>query len=127
MTVALIVEDNIMFRETLKSILTARFPDIEVDEAGTGKEALKKIDDRMPRFIFMDIKLPDTNGLKLTKEIKNRYPKMFIIILSSYDSREYVEAASDCGADFFISKNTSSPENIIDPIKTLIGTTLNGA
>jgi DNA-binding NarL/FixJ family response regulator len=123
-TVALIVEDNIMFRETLKSILTARFTDIEVDEAGTGREALKKIEHRVPRFILMDIKLPDTNGLKLTKDIKTYYPKMSIIILSSYDSREYVEAASECGADFFISKNTSSPENIICTIETLIGRTL---
>lgn len=121
MTVGLIVEDNIMFRQTLKFILTARFPNIEVDEAGTGREALEKIQDRMPRFILMDIKLPDTNGLEFTKKIKIRYPKIFIIILSSYDSREYVETASNCGADFFISKNTSSTENIIETIEALIG------
>ena len=129
MTVALIVENNIMFRETLKFILTAQFPDIEVDEAGTGREALKKIEDKGPRFILMDLKLPDTNGLELTKDIKTRYPKMFIIILSSYDSEEYLEAASDCGADCFISKNTYSTLNIIDAMQslTLIERTLNRA
>jgi DNA-binding NarL/FixJ family response regulator len=120
MTVGLIVEDNIMFRRTLKSILTVRFPDMEVDEAGTGSEALEKIKERGPQFIFMDIKLPDTNGLELTKKMKIRYPKAFITILSSFDSREYVEAASDCGADIFMSKNTSSPENIIDAMEALI-------
>ena len=123
MTVTLIVEDNIMFRETLKYILTARFPDMEVDEAGSRREALNKIEDRGPQFILMDIKLPDANGLELTKEIKTRHPNIFIIILSSYDSREYMEAASGYGADFFISKNTSSTENVITAIESLMGRT----
>ncbi|MBN1834155.1 MAG: response regulator transcription factor [Deltaproteobacteria bacterium] len=93
-----------MFRKTLKSILTSRFPDMEEEEGRTEKEALKMIEGRESRFIFMDIKLLDTNGLDLTKKTKTRYPKVFIIVLSSFDYREYVEAASDCGADFFISK-----------------------
>ena len=123
MSVTLIVEDNIMFRETLKFILTARFPDMDVDEAGSRREALKKIEDRGPQFVLMDIKLPDANGLELTKEIKTRHPNIFIIILSSYDSREYMEAASGYGADFFISKNTSSTENVITAIESFMGRT----
>ena len=126
MTRALLVEDNIMFRETLKFILTARFPDMEVDEAGTGREALNKIKGMRPQFIFMDIKLPDANGLELLKEIKARHPEIFVIILSSYDSREYIEAASGYGADYFISKNTSSTENIITAIEFLMGRLPNG-
>jgi DNA-binding NarL/FixJ family response regulator len=127
MSGTLIVEDNIMFRETLKFILSARFPDMDIYEAGTRRDALKKVEDRGPEFILMDIKLPDSNGLELTKEIKTHHPNVSVIILSSYDSREYMEAATCNGADFFISKNRSSTDNVITAIETLIGRTQNGA
>ena len=116
----LLVEDNIMFRETLKFILTSHFPDIEIAEAGDGRMALEKVDAGTPELIIMDIKLPHTNGLELTKQIKAGYPRTKIIVVSTYDSLEYEEAAAECGADFFISKQTSSPDDIISVISLFL-------
>lgn len=116
MPTILLVEDNIMFRETLKFILTSRLPNMEIEEAGDGLMALEKVAIRAPELIIMDIKLPHANGLELTKRIKKDYPRTSIIIVSTYDSLEYEEAASECGADFFISKKASTPEDIISAI-----------
>jgi two-component system response regulator YesN len=120
MPLVLLVEDNIMFRETLKFILTSHFPNMEIEEAGDGRTALERIETREPELILMDIKLPHANGLDLTKRIKNNSAKTKIVVVSTYDSPEYEEAASACGADYFISKRTSSLDDIISVITLLL-------
>jgi two-component system response regulator YesN len=106
----LIVEDNGAFRQSLKRILVARFPSMDIGEAADGKEALQKVDAVEPNLIFVDIKLPGGNGLELTKRIKADHPKITIIILTSYDLPEYREAANQCGANYFLSKDISTEE-----------------
>lgn len=106
----LVVEDNRTFRQSLKELLFARFPFMEIGEAADGKEALKKVDALEPNLIFVDIKLPGENGLELTKRIKLDHPKVTIIILTSYDLPEYRQAADRCGANYFISKDISTEE-----------------
>jgi DNA-binding NarL/FixJ family response regulator len=108
----LLVEDNQVYRQTLKRILSTAFPAMHVDEAGDGKTALRKIAGDRPALIFMDIKLPEGNGLELTKEIKSLYPEIAVIILTSYDSKEYREAASQAGAEYFLSKKSASSKDI---------------
>ena len=102
---ALIVEDNDMFRETVKEILQTLFPSIAIDEATKGVEALRKVDLHHPELIFMDISLPEENGLQLTRKIKAGHPDTRIIVLTDYDILEYREAALRCGASHFISKS----------------------
>ena len=109
----LIVEDNAPFRQSLREMLCERFPAMVVDEAENGKEAMQKIEDSLPHLVFMDIKLPDENGLEITRKIKTRYAKIRVIILTSYDLPEYREAANNYGADHFVAKGSSSREEIM--------------
>lgn len=102
---AILVEDDYGFRQSLKKILSSRYPFMRVVEAGDGKEAIRKIDLSPPDLIFMDIRLPGNNGLELTHAIKTRYPGMVVIILSNFDLSEYRETAYRNGADYFISKD----------------------
>ena len=66
----MLVEDNAIFRESLRDSLRLQFPSMEIAEAGNGQEALGKIDSLSPNLIFMDIRLPGQNGLELTEKIK---------------------------------------------------------
>ena len=109
----LIVEDNTHFRKTLRGLMGINFPSVVVEEAKDGKEALKKLDAFQPHVIFMDIKMPEENGLELTKVIKDSYSDIIIIILTSYDLPEYRKAASQYGADYFLSKGSSSTREIL--------------
>jgi DNA-binding NarL/FixJ family response regulator len=61
-----------------------------------------------PDLIFMDIKLPGENGLEVTRQIKQVYAYIVIVILTSYDIPEYRQQAFRNGADCFISKDQIS-------------------
>jgi two-component system response regulator YesN len=109
----LIVEDNAPFRQSLKEMLCEQFPTMVVEEAEDGEKALEKIETLSPHLVFMDIKLPGQSGLEVTREIKARYPGIRVIILTSYDLPEYRDAAKNYGADYFLSKGSSSREEIL--------------
>ena len=115
----LIVEDNAPFRQSLKEMLSERFPAMGVEEAENGEEALEKIETAAPHLVFMDIKLPDANGLEVTRKIKARYAQIRVIILTSYDLPEYREAAKHYGADYFLSKESSSREDILTLVENI--------
>jgi CheY-like chemotaxis protein len=116
----LIVDDNAAFRQTLKRILLARFPSLYIREAADGDRALKKTEKQPPTLIFMDVRLPGENGFQLTKRIKAAHPEIVIIMITSYDSSEYREAALAAGADFFISKKASTAQDILERVAGII-------
>jgi CheY-like chemotaxis protein len=102
----LIVEDNAFFLQFLKETLHARLPSVDILEAGSGEEALQRIETLLPDAIFMDLRLPGANGLDVTQKIKAQYPDTIVVILTNYDLPEYREAATQSGADHFLSKDS---------------------
>ena len=116
----LLVEDNAPFRQTLFDILSSQFPSIVIEEAADGEEAFQKIESVLPNLIFMDIKLPGENGLQLTQKIKAKHPEVIIIILTSYDLPEYREAAYQYGANYFIVKGSSTNEEILAMVRSIL-------
>ena len=68
----LIVEDNVTFRQSLKAILDAEFPSMDIEEAADGTEALEKVDSFGPDLVFMDIQLPSMGGMEATRRILAR-------------------------------------------------------
>jgi DNA-binding NarL/FixJ family response regulator len=116
----LIVDDNSVLRETTRSVLESKFPLLRIFEAGDGKEAFIQIHDHLPDLILMDIRLPGENGLKLTRKIKDLYPKMVVIIFTSYDLPEYREAAFENGAEFFLSKSSRDGRRLTAVVESVL-------
>ncbi len=116
----LIVEDSPIFRKLLKETLHSRFPSMQISEAEDGKEALQKVKDFCPELIFMDVKLPGESGLEVTKKIKAQCPDITVIILTSYDTPEYQEAAVQSEANYFLSKGSSTREGILTLVKSIL-------
>jgi DNA-binding NarL/FixJ family response regulator len=116
----LIVEDNRVFRQTLRRLLSARFSFMSLQEADDGQEAMAKIEAFRPQIVFMDIKLPNGNGLDLTRKIKASSEPVIVIVLTSYDLPEYRKAAHESGADHFISKGSSTTEEILSLIDSIL-------
>lgn len=94
---------------------------MEILEAADGEEAMRQITTRPPDLIFMDIKLPGENGLDLTARIKAQHPHLTVIILTSYDTPEYREAAIRVNADHFLAKGSSSREGILALVESVLG------
>lgn len=115
----LIVEDSMIFRTLLKETLQSRFPSMEIFEAADGEEAKRQLTVHLPDLIFMDIKLPGENGLDLTAKIKAEHPRVNVIILTSYDTPEYREAAARARADHFLAKGSSSREGILALVESI--------
>jgi len=118
---AMIVEDNISFREMFKGRLLTQFPSTEVGEAGSGEEALRRLGSYAFDLVFMDIHLPGENGLKTTRKIKAEWKDVPVIIITSYDMPEYREAAIGYGANSFIVKDLLKWDEISTLIKCFQG------
>ena len=93
---------------------------MEVLEAGDGEGAMQQISVHLPDLIFMDIKLPGENGLELTAKIKAQYPRVVVVVLTSYDTPEYREAATKAKADYFLAKGSSSREGILALVESAL-------
>jgi DNA-binding NarL/FixJ family response regulator len=93
---------------------------MNIIEAADGTEAFQKIDPHAPNLVFMDIELPGENGLALTRKFKADYPEIIIIILTSHNLPEYLEAATRCGADFFLSKGSGTTDEIFELVKSIL-------
>jgi DNA-binding NarL/FixJ family response regulator len=120
MTRTLIVDDSDTFRQTLRNLLGSRFHLMTFSEARDGKEALQLVDAYHPDLIFMDIKLPGENGLAITKKIRSSHCQAIIIIFTSHDLPEYRHAASVNGANYFMSKGSSTIEGVFALVESIV-------
>ena len=109
---ALIVEDNPTFRKAFLDALQNLFPKMDIEEAESSNEALKKMESFIPELVFMDIHLGADNGLELTSIIKKGYAQTAVIVLTDYNLPEYREAAFEKGADDFVVKGSLNPPAI---------------
>jgi DNA-binding NarL/FixJ family response regulator len=113
----LIVDDHVLFREGLASII--REPDIEiVGLAGTVREAVEMVGTLKPDIILMDFYLPDGTGVEATRAILNEQPQCKIIFLSMSDDDHNLFPAIRSGAKGYILKNIS-PSNLISALRSV--------
>jgi len=115
----LLVEDHEAFRQSLREILQVQFPSIIIEEATEAGTVMEKVRQFIPDLIFMDIRLPGGNGLDLTRRLKEAYPRITVILLTSYDFLEYRQAAAQYGAEGFLSKGSVTRETIVALVKSL--------
>ncbi|MCI0516681.1 MAG: response regulator transcription factor, partial [Woeseiaceae bacterium] len=116
----LIAEDNAAYRQSLHQALTGRFPFMQITEAADGADALHQALARQYDLIFMDIRLPQGNGLDLTRAIKAVFVDSIICVITSYDLPEYRDAALRNGADRFMVKGDSTGEEIVAMVESLL-------
>jgi DNA-binding NarL/FixJ family response regulator len=118
----LIVDDNVRFRETLKSIIWESFPRARILEAEKSDTALHLAVTEQPLLIMMEIDLKGASGLDLTREIRS-YPTLSAIaVVTQDDLPEYETAAYNRGADYFISKCSHSAQTVIQVIRDSLQT-----
>lgn len=115
----LIVDDSAHAREGLRALL-ATLPEVEVvGEATNGQEALNCIMAVHPEVVLMDVQMPVMDGLEATRQIKQRWPDITIIMLTIYGARQ--RAAFEAGADVFVIKG-GDPERLVtalDAVKAI--------
>ncbi len=112
----LLVDDQDIVVQGLKVILKT---EIEITVAGiahNGAKALDLIESLQPDLVLMDLKMPIMNGIDATRTIRERYPDIFVLVLTTFDADEWVFDALRAGASGYLLKD-SSADDIIAAIK----------
>ena len=106
----LIVDDQELFRESLKVVLGVS-PEIAVTDAVPGvAEALRSAARFHPDVVLMDIRTPEMDGVEGTRLMKERFPNIKVIVLTTFDDDEYVFGALKYGASGYLLKGSSLSE-----------------
>lgn len=114
----LLAEDHAIMREGVREFI-GRESDMEVvGEAGDGEEAVKLTAQLKPDVVVMDIRMPKLNGIEATKQIKAQFPSTAILILTAYDSDQYIFALLEAGAAGYLLKGIRTHE-LIDAIRAV--------
>lgn len=109
-TRVVIVDDHVMLRDGIASILQKE-PDFEVvGEAGSVAGAIEKVQASKPDLVLMDYGLPDGTGLDATKEILAANPQTDIVLLTVHEEDDLLFAAIRSGAKGYLLKNVSAQE-----------------
>jgi len=106
----MLVDDHAVVRSGLGAFLYV-FDDLElVAEAKDGKDALMLCETIMPDVILMDLVMPVMDGAAATKAIRERWPQIQVVALTSYKEEELVQGALQAGAIGYLLKNISADE-----------------
>jgi len=106
----MVVDDHDMVRRGLATFLKVQ-ADLElVGEAGGGEEALRLCEQLQPDVILMDLVMPEVNGPTATRAIRERWPQIQVIALTSFGEKELVQEALQAGAISYLLKNVSADD-----------------
>jgi DNA-binding NarL/FixJ family response regulator len=114
----LIADDHAVVREGLKQILSESSDMVVAAEASTGPEVLEKIDKDDFDLIILDIAMPGRGGLDILKEIKNKKPRLPVLILSMYPEEQYAVRVLKAGASGYMTKE-SAPHELVKAIQQI--------
>lgn len=103
----LIADDQELIRQSLRIVLDSRSEFMVTDAVSNGVEVIQSIRRDKPDVILMDIRMPKMDGVQCTKIVKEGYPDIRIIILTTFDDDEYVYNALRFGASGYLLKGVS--------------------
>jgi len=113
----LIADDHAIVRSGLKKVLDTK-PDLEVvAEAEDGAEAVEKALDEHVHLAILDVSMPRMTGIQAAHELQRRKPELRIVMLSMYDSEQFLFEALKAGASGYVLKSGADTD-IVDAVRT---------
>lgn len=110
---ALLADDDFLVRSYLKMLSSWEKAGFEITaDVRDGEEALEVLDREKIDLVVTDIAMPLMDGIELIREIRRKYPDIYVIVLSCHDEFEYVKKAMKEGADEYVLKNTLNEESL---------------
>lgn len=106
----LLVDDQHIIRQGLKSMLESNDDMQVIGEAENGQRALEEIAKLQPDLVLMDIRMPVMDGVAATNAIAKQYPETKVLVLTTFDDDDYVQRAMRLGAKGYLLKDTEPDE-----------------
>ena len=115
----LIADDHSLVREGMRAML-ARDPGLEVvGEAENGRQALEMCRELRPDLVLMDVRMPKLDGMAATQAIKEEYPSISVLIVTTHESPEYLMDAIRAGAAGYVLKDSTKQE-LLDAVRRVL-------
>jgi DNA-binding NarL/FixJ family response regulator len=108
----LLAEDHETIRDGLKLLLNSQSDMEVVGEADNGRAALHLAEQFLPDVVVMDISMPELNGLQATKKLKEKCPRVKVLILTRHAEPVYLQELLQAGASGYVLKQSKSEELI---------------
>ena len=115
----IIADDEMLIRTGLKIMLESSGNVEVLALAESGRAAFEACKENQPDVVLMDIRMPESNGIEGTKLIKEAFPEVKVLIVTTFQDTEYIVEAVQNGASGYLLKD-SSPEAILDGIKVAL-------
>lgn len=114
----LVADDNPSVRRYLRAILEQQTSWHVCGEAKTGSEVLERVIDSAPDLILLDYRMPDLNGIDVVKRIVEHFPRIPILMVTLYVSRQLAEAARKAGASGVCAKQDIG--SVVQAVETVL-------
>jgi DNA-binding NarL/FixJ family response regulator len=105
-----LADDHKIFRDGVRMAMKNRDYLRVIWEAEDGKDMMHKLKMKTPDVLIMDIRMPETDGIKALQLIRKEYEELKIIILSMYDDKETITKMMEYGANAYLTKTTDADE-----------------
>lgn len=117
----LVVDDHALVREGMRAML-ANEPGLEVvGEAGDGRMAVEMCRSLGPELVLMDVRMPGMDGLAATREIKAKRPSTAVLLVTAYESQDYLLDAIRAGAAGYVLKDATRQQLVNSMRRVLNG------
>lgn len=115
----MLVDDHPIVRHGMAMLIEDE-PDMMVcEECGSARETIQKIEISQPDIILVDVSLDGSNGVDLTKSIREKFPELPVLILSMHDETLYAERALRAGARGYVMKQEAA-DTVLKAIRTVL-------
>ncbi len=111
-TKVFVTDDHYMVIEGLRSLLQNEITIEWLGHASNAESCLAFLKKQLPDVILMDINMPGKSGIELCKEVKEKYPSVYIIGLSTFNQQSFIKKMMDNGASGYLLKNATKEELI---------------
>lgn len=119
-----ILDDQVLFRQTLAAVVASR-PGLEVvGQAGEGTQALREIAELEPDLVLVDVGLPNIDGIEVCRRVRATQPWIRLVLVTAYPGPDLFRRAVDSGIDAFLLKDATI-DDVVDTIRiTARGTSM---
>ena len=114
----LLVDDQVLFREGLETLLSVHKDIQVVGNAGNGQEAVEIAIQIRPDVVLMDVRMPVLDGVRATSLLKESLPQCRVIVLTTFDDDEYIFDALRSGAVGYLLKDVDSTQ-LVEAIRAV--------
>lgn len=100
-----LIDDHPLLRQGLERLLNTGNEFVVCEQAGTAAEGIEVVREMRPDAVIVDVGLPDTDGIELTRQLMKEFPGLVVLVLSMHDEPQYAVRAMQAGARGYIMKN----------------------